>query len=171
VNFRQADGHPCAFARAGIDADNSSCVLDDPSHRCQPHLGAALVVKNGSKIREAVWESMPCPVSLAANSNIRVLLPTASNSRKRISRRKLPPRGMASRALRARLRMICCACAKLTPTKPESSARSAIIRMFSPSRCLSSGSSYHTTRLKQIARGAELSSRPIVINCRTRVAP
>lgn len=68
-------------------------------------------------------------------------------------------------------RAICCACARLTPTRPEASAKAATMRMLSPRRRRSRGSRSHTTRLKQIARDAELSSRPMVMSCRINVAP
>jgi hypothetical protein len=67
---RQIDGEFAAAADSAVDIDAAAQVGHDAVHQRQPEPGAmpaALVVKNGSKMRSSTCGAMPVPVSRTAS--------------------------------------------------------------------------------------------------------
>ena len=110
--------------------------VDDAVHGGQPEAGAlaaSLVVKNGSKARSRTSSGMPAPSSATV-----IRTPPASTSpagRPLTAIASVPPSGIASRALTARLTSTCSSWARSTwtgtspgPTVSRSAMRSLSVR-------------------------------------------
>jgi hypothetical protein len=95
-----------------------------------------LVVKNGSKTRCRIVSSIPTPVSSTARQTYSRFAAGPSSWRcssvshvQLVSIRRMPPSGMASRALFTRLNRICSTACRSTWTSGRSSSASTIISM------------------------------------------
>lgn len=99
----QLDPEPGPFPGRGLDGDLAPVVDDRPHTAASPSPvpWSALVEKNGSKIRPRTSSAIPTPVSQTSSA-------TCSAEGHQVRTVRVPPSGMASRALIARFRIALC---------------------------------------------------------------
>ena len=119
------------------------CTVASPSPVPSP---TSLVVKKGSKMRSSTPGSIPVPVSLTARRTYSPTVPVSIAS--------VPPDGIASRALIARLTTTCSSCARSASTGGSASAASIAISIVSPISRESIGTRPEATSLTSSSTGS-----------------